>query len=256
MYWLLIPLFISGIAGFVYIIYTIINNERKIQYNKRNALLLKQNTETVISIAKSRGYFVIMDRAMRNVFGHDDRYMIYHGTSTVVDNFKADKMFAYLVKYFNMNISFDTIRYLRQLEICTENLYMDVVDEGLNTDILTRLYPTFTMTYDSPGGRVHRTSCVYFDHAMVHDVRLYVENAMSKSNFTKRQRSKMTPALREYIKKRDHYTCQICGDNIHKNPDLILEVDHIIPVSKGGETVEYNLQALCRTCNRKKSNKL
>ncbi len=98
--------------------------------------------------------------------------------------------------------------------------------------------------------------CVYFDHVMVHNVRLYVENAMSKSNFTKRQRSKMTPALREYIKKRDHYTCQICGDNIHKNPDIILEVDHIIPVSKGGETVEYNLQTLCRTCNRKKSNKM
>lgn len=136
-YWLLIPLFISGIAGFVYITYAIINNERKIQYNKRNVLLLKQNTETVISIAKSRGYFVIMDRAMRNVFGHDDRYMIYHGTLTVVNNFKADKMFAYLVKYFNMNISFDTIRYLRQLEICTENLYMAVVDEGLKMPSLS-----------------------------------------------------------------------------------------------------------------------
>lgn len=166
MYWLLIPLFISGIAGFVYIIYAIINNERKIQYNKRNALLLKQNTETVIFIAKSRGYFAIMDRVMKNVFGHDDRYMIYHGTSIVVNNFKIDKTFDYLVKYFNMNISFDTIRYLRQLEICIENLYIDVVDEGLDTDILTRLYPTFTMTYDSPGGRVYRTSCVYFDSSV------------------------------------------------------------------------------------------
>lgn len=155
-----------------------------------------------------------------------------------------------------MNISFDTIRYLRQLEICTENLHMDVVEDGLDSSILTMLYPTFIITYDSPGGRVHRTSCVYFDHVMVHNVRLYVENVISKSNFTKRQRSKMTSSLREYIKKRDHYTCQICGDNIYKNPDIILEVDHIIPVSKGGETVEYNLQTLCRTCNRRKSNKM
>lgn len=98
--------------------------------------------------------------------------------------------------------------------------------------------------------------CIYFDHVMFRNVRLYVENAMSKSNFTKRQRSKMTPALREYIKKRDHYTCQLCGDSIYKNPDIILEVDHIIPVSKGGKTVEYNLQTLCRTCNRRKSNKM
>lgn len=256
MYWLLIPLFVSGIAGFVYIVYTIVDNERKICQNKRNILLHKQNTETIISIAKSRGYFAIVDRVMRNVFGHNDRYMIYHGTSTVVNNFKTDKMFDYLVKYFNMTINFDTVRYLRQLEICTENLYMDVVDEGLDVDILTRLYPTFTMTYDSPGGRVHRTSCVYFDRDMVHNVRVYVENLMSKSSFTKRQRSRMTPALREYVKRRDHYTCQICGDNIYKNPDIILEVDHIIPVSKGGETVEYNLQTLCRTCNRRKSNKI
>ena len=79
---------------------------------------------------------------------------------------------------------------------------------------------------------------------------------MSKSSFTKRQRSKMTSSLREYIKQRDHYTCQICGDSVYKNPDIILEIDHIIPVSKGGETVEYNLQTLCRTCNRRKSNKM
>lgn len=86
MYWLLIPLFISGIAGFVYIVYSILDNERKIQYNKRNVLLFKHNTETVIFIAKSRGYFAIMDRVM-----NDDRHMIHHGTSTVVNNFKVDK---------------------------------------------------------------------------------------------------------------------------------------------------------------------
>ena len=91
---------------------------------------------------------------------------------------------------------------------------------------------------------------------MVHNVRVYVDNLRYKSSFIKRQRSKMTPALREYIKRRDHYTCQICGDNIYENPDIILEIDHIIPVSKGGETVEYNLQTLCRTCNRRKSNKM
>lgn len=37
---------------------------------------------------------------------------------------------------------------------------------------------------------------------------------------------------------------------------VTLEVDHIIPVSKGGKTVMTNLQALCWDCNRGKSNKL
>ena len=33
-------------------------------------------------------------------------------------------------------------------------------------------------------------------------------------------------------------------------------LDHIIPVSKGGCTVEDNLQTLCWKCNRAKSNKM
>ena len=66
----------------------------------------------------------------------------------------------------------------------------------------------------------------------------------------------MTPALREYIKKRDHYTCQICGDNIYKNPYIILEIDHIIPVSKGGKTEMNNLQTLCERCNNGKRDKI
>src|SRR5216683_2707298 len=35
-----------------------------------------------------------------------------------------------------------------------------------------------------------------------------------------------------------------------------LEMDHIVPVSKGGKTEESNLQTLCRRCNRAKSKKL
>ena len=34
------------------------------------------------------------------------------------------------------------------------------------------------------------------------------------------------------------------------------EVDHIIPVSKGGSNEAYNLQASCLNCNRTKSNKI
>jgi 5-methylcytosine-specific restriction endonuclease McrA len=34
-----------------------------------------------------------------------------------------------------------------------------------------------------------------------------------------------------------------------------LEVDHIKPVSKGGLSIETNLQTLCWRCNRTKSNK-
>ena len=56
------------------------------------------------------------------------------------------------------------------------------------------------------------------------------------------------------IKKRDNYTCQKCGVSVKDEPTLLLEVDHIIPISKGGKSIPSNLQVLCSKCNGKKSN--
>ena len=66
----------------------------------------------------------------------------------------------------------------------------------------------------------------------------------------------------EYVKfvkdcfERDNYTCKSCGNSTHDEPNLLLEIDHIVPVSKGGYTTEENLQTLCWKCNRSKGNKL
>lgn len=70
------------------------------------------------------------------------------------------------------------------------------------------------------------------------------------------QRALMTSALRKHILERDNYTCRQCGVSTHDEPHLLLEVDHIIPVSKGGMTTEDNLQTLCWRCNRTKGAKL
>jgi transposase-like protein len=53
------------------------------------------------------------------------------------------------------------------------------------------------------------------------------------------------------ILKRDRFRCQSCGGT----PELgyVLQVDHITPLSKGGETVEDNLRTLCWMCNSGKS---
>lgn len=66
----------------------------------------------------------------------------------------------------------------------------------------------------------------------------------------------MTTSLREKIKIRDNYTCCFCGNSVAKEPNLLLEIDHIIPISKNGSTTEDNLQTLCWKCNRSKGNKI
>lgn len=60
--------------------------------------------------------------------------------------------------------------------------------------------------------------------------------------------------LRYQVMMRDQCRCRICGKSPAKDPDVELEIDHIIPYSKGGETVFDNLQTLCSKCNKGKSN--
>jgi ATP adenylyltransferase len=58
--------------------------------------------------------------------------------------------------------------------------------------------------------------------------------------------------LQYQVLKRAKGRCELCG--ISKTVKA-LQVDHIIPQSKGGLTVLENLQALCYTCNAQKQNK-
>lgn len=65
------------------------------------------------------------------------------------------------------------------------------------------------------------------------------------------ERGKVTNKVRFSIYKRDHYRCKKCGIKIND-----LEIDHIIPIAKGGKSTYDNLQTLCRNCNYKKGSSL
>lgn len=56
--------------------------------------------------------------------------------------------------------------------------------------------------------------------------------------------------LRFKVFERDSFTCQYCGK---KTPEVILHIDHIYPVSKGGKNEIENLITACRDCNLGKS---
>lgn len=67
------------------------------------------------------------------------------------------------------------------------------------------------------------------------------------------QRKLMTNELRQTIIQRDKSKCQICGKTCSYDE---IEIDHIFPISRGGKTIITNLQVLCRSCNRSKSDKI
>ena len=56
----------------------------------------------------------------------------------------------------------------------------------------------------------------------------------------------MRKIVRHRILKRDHFKCQNCGAKEN------LQIDHILPLCRGGRHNEDNMQVLCRTCNCKK----
>ena len=114
----------------------------------------------------------------------------------------------------------------------------------------------YKFVYTSNGGMVQRYFTVPMKEETIVELIKALENKLTTSAFVKEQRTLMTKKLREHIKERDNYTCCNCGNSTHNEPNLLLEIDHIIPVSKGGETIENNLQTLCWKCNRAKSNKM
>lgn len=67
------------------------------------------------------------------------------------------------------------------------------------------------------------------------------------------ERTKRPPIPRELVDavyRRDGGRCVYCGSTEN------LQLDHIIPFSKGGATTIENLQLLCQKCNLEKSNKI
>lgn len=70
---------------------------------------------------------------------------------------------------------------------------------------------------------------------------------MSETNSKpKPKRKPITKTLRFEVFKRDSFLCQYCGAH---PPSVVLHVDHIVPVAKGGTNDIDNLLTSCEPCN-------
>ena len=130
-----------------------------------------------------------------------------------------------------------------------KRLGLAIIDEAV-------LNVEYRFTYTSGGGMAQRSFSISMTEENIIELINLLESKLTQSALAKEQRALMTSKLRAHIKERDNFTCCQCGNSTHKEPNLLLEIDHIVPVSKGGLTQEDNLQTLCWKCNRSKGAKL
>lgn len=75
----------------------------------------------------------------------------------------------------------------------------------------------------------------------------------SQSSNKKKRSRYISSTVRYAVLHRDNFRCVACGIT-SKNAEL--QLDHIIPFSKGGSNQIDNLQTLCVDCNRGKSDRI
>jgi hypothetical protein len=127
---------------------------------------------------------------------------------------------------------------------------------GVELSPISVPYPVYVFEYVSAGGNSAQQTTVTLNTPTIDAL---IETLSQKIRFTNSaagQRALMTSKLRNLIKTRDKHTCRYCSVSLAAEPHLLLEVDHVIPLSKGGLSTLDNLQTLCWRCNRTKSNKV
>lgn len=165
----------------------------------------------------------------------DGKKSLKHEQSSIMEGIKKDIPF--LIRKF-----------------CGKRLERELGFEPI--DFSTVYFPRYVFKYTSSGGNASTQCDIVMD---ISNLNKFVEYLSSRIRFKQSvagQRALMTSRLRQKIKERDGYTCCQCGLSTEQEPNLLLEIDHIIPLSKGGLTTESNLQTLCWRCNRSKGAKV
>ena len=127
---------------------------------------------------------------------------------------------------------------------------------GIDVPEIVIKHPEYIFEYVSDGGNSSQKTVITLNEEVLEETILYLSEKIDRKKSASYQRNLMTPKLRQKIKERDNYTCQSCEVSVYDQDLLLLEIDHIIPVSKGGLSTEDNLQTLCWKCNRTKSDKI
>lgn len=202
---------------------------------------------------------------------------VYNASLPVLHRASLDPV-KYLIKYFNIKADQQTLAEVQRVAQDTSRLEeaLDNV-KSREDEIIGRISPpsfilkryskefwrclggelppkqmsylVYTFQYTSPAGNSSRTLNVDLNTPTLDAI---LETLVRKIRWPKKsaagQRMVITSRLRTRIKTRDNNTCCFCGISAEAQPNLLLEVDHIVPLSQGGFSEPSNLQTLCWRC--------
>ena len=106
---------------------------------------------------------------------------------------------------------------------------------GVSLSPITVPYPEYKFQYTSAGGNSAQTTNINLDTPTLDALAATLVEKIRWTKSAAGQRALMTAKLRGQIKERDNYeSCQRCGVSAYDESHLLLEIDHIVPVSKEG----------------------
>jgi len=151
---------------------------------------------------------------------------------------------------------------LNRANLTLENGNYDVDLEKINSlkDLLFWIYQIHGKNHHAYGGCQQANDFIWALRA-IFPPKLLKQGTWNGSKAAKEYvktafpRRDVSAKLRHEILERDGFRCCDCGASPDM-PDVVLEVDHRIPVSKGGSNDPSNLRTLCGDCNRGKSDRI
>jgi len=211
----------------------------------------------MIDFLNERSYWSKMNELLWTIFENNRFENEYLASRQLVSNYHSQKTIDYLCKYFGLKVNNDTVQALREMA----NLVSECEEYASKNQRLVEFFmqnylPFYRMKYVSPAGRSTEQCEVRFTSKNITAVADAIEEKQHKIPKIVQERNKLTPVIREAVLARDNFTCCICGNSQYSEPNLLLEVDHIVPISKGGKTEPNNLQTLCWKCNRAKADSI
>ena len=118
------------------------------------------------------------------------------------------------------------------------DLMMGYMDTKKNANQVRRNYGSFQV----PGNQ-------NFNIPLPQNNRMNMINPKNMRSGGTRQKRNVSESKKKYIASQQRWTCTHCNQML----DNTYEVDHIIPLYKGGTNDLHNLEALCRNCHGKKT---